>query len=116
LTQQETALTRWEKRKPLYERLGVMPKSYILNNYIEKDIYPADYVTRRLGEDGRQFRCIRFVQGGRQAEIARKTLWASANEGFAGDIMGLAGALMGGDAAAAGFAPRKRRRPWKSFI
>ncbi|MDR2770540.1 MAG: hypothetical protein LBB57_00720 [Clostridiales Family XIII bacterium] len=114
LTQQETALARWEKRKGLYERLGVMPKAYILNNYIEKDIYPADYVARRFAEDGRRFYCVRFVQGGRQAEIERKSLWAGAADGFTGDIAALAGALTGGDAGE--FAPRKRRRPWKSFI
>jgi hypothetical protein len=114
LTQQETALTRWEKRKVLYERLGVMPKSYILNNYIEKDIYPADYVARRFAEERQRFHCVRFAQGGRQAEIERKTLWASAAEGFADDIASLAGALTGTDAG--GSAPRKRRRRWKSFI
>jgi hypothetical protein len=114
LTQQETALARWERRKTLYERLGLMPKAYILNNYIEKDIYPADYVARRFAEERRQFHCVRFVQGGRQAEIERKTLWAGAAEGFKDDIAALADALVGGDAGAP--LPRKRRRPWKSFI
>ncbi|MDR2295977.1 MAG: hypothetical protein LBD95_04185 [Clostridiales Family XIII bacterium] len=112
LTQQETALARWEKRKPLYERLGILPKSYILNNYVEKDIYPADYVARRFAEERRLFRCVRFVQGGRQAEIERKTLWASAADGFTDDIAALAGALTGEDAGESG----KRRRRWKSFI
>jgi hypothetical protein len=114
LTQQETALSRWEKRKALYERLGVMPKAYILNNYVEKDIYPADYVARRFAEENRRFHCVRFAQGGRQAEIERKTLWTSAADGFAEDVAALAGALFGGDAG--GSVPRKRRRPWKSFI
>jgi hypothetical protein len=114
LTQQETALARWEKRKALYERLGVMPKAYILNNYIEKDIYPADYVARRFAEEERRFHCVRFVQGGRQAEIERKTLWASAADGFTDDIAALVDTLVGEDAG--GPAPRKRRRRWKSFI
>jgi hypothetical protein len=114
LTQQETALARWEKRKSLYERLCVMPKAYILNNYIEKDIYPADYVARRFAEEERAFHRIRFVRGGRQAEIERKTLWASAADGFTEDIEALTDALVGGDAGKAG--PRRRRRRWKSFI
>jgi hypothetical protein len=114
MTQQETALSRWEKRKTLYERLGVMPKAYILNNYVEKDIYPADYVARRFAEDGRQFHCVRFAQGGRQAEIERKSLWAGAADGFADDVAALTGALMGEGADEP--ASRKRRRRWKSFI
>ncbi|MDR2132366.1 MAG: hypothetical protein LBP30_03360 [Clostridiales Family XIII bacterium] len=114
LTQQETALARWEKRKALYERLCVMPKAYVLNNYVEKDIYPADYVARRFEEERERFHCVRFVQGGRRAEIERKTLWASAADGFADDIAALAGALTGETADA--FAARKRRRRWKSFI
>jgi hypothetical protein len=114
LTQQETALARWEKRRVLYERLGVMPKAYILNNYIEKDIYPVDYVARRLAEEEGRFYCVRFVRGGRQAEIERKTLWASAADGFADDIAALTDALVGGDGG--GSASRKRRKRWKSFI
>jgi hypothetical protein len=114
LTQQETALARWEKKRSLYERLGVMPKAYILNHYAEKDIYPADYVARRFAEDRQQFHCVRFAQGGRQAEIERKTLWTSAVDGFADDVAALAGAILGEDAG--GSVPRKRRRPWKSFI
>jgi hypothetical protein len=114
LTQQETALSRWEKRKPMYERLGIMPKAYILNNYIEKDIYPADYVARRFAEERRQFHCVRFVRDGRRAEIERKTLRTSASETFPDDIANLADAVTGaesGDTAA-----RKRRIRWKSFI
>jgi MinD-like ATPase involved in chromosome partitioning or flagellar assembly len=114
LTQQETALTRWEKRRVLYERLGVMPKAYILNNYIEKDICPADYVARRFAEEQRPFHRVRFVQGGRRAEIERKSLWVSAAEGFKDDVAALADALTGEDAGAP--APRRRRRSWKSFI
>jgi hypothetical protein len=114
LTQQETTLARWEKRKPLYERLGVMPKAYVLNHYMEKDIYPADYVARRFAEDLRQFHCVRFAQGGRQAEIEHKTLWAGTAGGFADDVATLAGALLGEDAG--GSASHKRRKRWKSFI
>jgi hypothetical protein len=114
LTQQETALSRWERKRPLYERLGVMPKAYVLNRYVEKDIYPADYVARRFAEERRQFHCVRLAQGGRQAEIERKSLWTGAADGFADDVAALAGALLGGDAGEP--ASRKRRKRWKSFI
>jgi hypothetical protein len=113
LTQQETALSRWERRRALYEKLCVAPKAYILNNYIEKDVYPADYVARRLAEE-RRFHCLRFTRDGRQAEIERKTLWASASEGFADDVADLASAII--DDYPAEPAARRRRKRWKSFI
>jgi hypothetical protein len=114
LTQQETVLSRWEKRKPLYERLGVMPKAYILNNYIEKDIYPADYVTRRFASERRQFHCVRFARDGRLAEIEHKTLRAIASDNFPDDISKLSDALTGEEPSEG--AGRKGRIRWKSFI
>jgi hypothetical protein len=113
LTQQETALARWEKRRPLYERLGVMPKAYILNNYIEKDIYPADYAARRLTVDRRQFHCVRFARDGRRAEIEHKTLRAIASDRFQEDITRLSDALTGAESSEG--AGRKGRMRWKSF-
>ncbi|MDR1245566.1 MAG: hypothetical protein LBK57_00880 [Clostridiales Family XIII bacterium] len=114
LTQQETALSRWEKRRTLYERLGVAPKAYVLNNYIENDIYPADYVARRFAAERRLFHCVRFVQNGRRAEIEHKTLRTNTDEGFADDITEIATAIMGEYPVLP--AAHKRRKRWKSFI
>jgi hypothetical protein len=113
LTQQETALSRWEKRRSLYEKLDIAPKSYILNNYAEKDIYPADYVARRFSEERQRFHCVRLAPDGRLAEIEHRSLWAGSDAGFAEDIEGLAAAVIDGYTLEP--AARKRRRFWKNF-
>jgi hypothetical protein len=114
LTQQETLLTRWEKRKPLYERLGIMPRAYILNHYMDKDIYPLEYIARRLGADRTDFHKVRFSYDGRQAEIERKTLWVSSETAFMTDINCLAESMTGG--ALGVMDGRKRKKKWRSFI
>ncbi|MDR3294867.1 MAG: hypothetical protein LBT26_03410 [Clostridiales Family XIII bacterium] len=115
LTQQETLLSRWEKRRPLYENLGITPKAFIINNYMENDIYPLEYVARRIGADKDEFHKVAFSYEGRRAEIEHKTLRRDAGGAFAQDIVRLTESLVGG--APERDARQKRRKlPWKSFI
>jgi hypothetical protein len=113
MTQQETLLARWEERKGLYEKLSVAPEAYILNHYMEKDIYPLEYVARRLGSGREKFHKIAFSYGGRRAEIERKTLRVT-EDAFAKDIVRLVDHITLG--AAGRSEAGKRRRKWKSFI
>ncbi|MDR0423994.1 MAG: hypothetical protein LBH39_00795 [Clostridiales Family XIII bacterium] len=114
MTQQESILARWEKRKPVYERLGILPSGYILNRYMDKDIYPLDYIAKRLEMDKGKFHKVSFSGSGRRAEIERKTLMANPGDAFPSDIARFVKRALGIDLDGIGGIKRKRR--WKNFI
>ncbi|MDR1571634.1 MAG: hypothetical protein LBS32_03830 [Clostridiales Family XIII bacterium] len=111
LTQQESALSRWERRRPVFAKLGIMPAAYVLNSYMDGDVYSSDYVAERIGTAKGELHRVSFSGLGRQAEIQRKTLWAAADRAFSDDVANLAHSAAGG---AFGLdALRKRRKRWK---
>ncbi|MDR1136321.1 MAG: hypothetical protein LBL49_09130 [Clostridiales Family XIII bacterium] len=114
MTQQESVLARWEKRKSVYERLGVTPDGYILNSYIDKDIYPLEYIAKRLAMDKNKFYKIAFSYGGRRAEIERKTLMGGSGDAFSCDVVRLTERVIGAESGSMN--PKKRKRHWKNFI
>jgi hypothetical protein len=114
MTQQETMLARWEKRKSVYERLDIMPKAYILNNYMEKDVYPLEYIAKRLGADRGKFHKVSLSHGGREAEIERKTLWVSSNSPFSADMIRFTESII--RVAPGQLSKQKRKKLWRSFI
>ena len=111
LTQQESVLSRWERRRAVFEKLGVMPSAYVMNSYMDKDIYSPDYVAERLGADKRRLYRVSFSALGRQAEIQRKTLRAAGDRAFTDDIAALVISAAGDTFSLTEL--EKRRKRWR---
>ena len=113
LRQTESSLARWEKRRSVYEKLNIRPRAFIVNMYLDRDIYPLDYVANRLNLDMGVFNKVCSSIEGRRAEVEKKTL-KTLDSCFKKDLNRLVDVLL----ARTPFEsiPRKRSSLWKSFI
>jgi hypothetical protein len=111
ITQNESCIARWEKRKNVYEKLGVGPKAFVLNKYKNTDIYSADYVAKRLRHEA-TIHTLVYSREGRRAEMEHKTL-ARLDLAYQRDVRRLVDAITRDDAQTA---ETQRRSGWKNFI
>ncbi len=114
ITQQESALRRYEKNRKLLDDLGVGIGAFVINKYYEQDPYGLSYLSDRL-ETGKE-RIFKVDSAGwsRQAEIDNKTLLEYKNETYTLDIIALANHILNKIGIAE--IQRQRKSRWKSFI
>jgi cellulose biosynthesis protein BcsQ len=114
VTQQESALRRYEKNRKLLEDLGVGVAAFIINKYYEQDPYGLSYLSDRLETGKEKLYKVDSAGWSRQAEIEGKTLLEYKNETYILDIIVLANLILN----KTGFAEirRQRKSRWKSFI
>jgi hypothetical protein len=113
MSQTESSLARWEKRRSVYRMLGIRPNAFILNMYNGRDIYPLDYVANRLSLETGVFQKVRCSSEGRRAEVEKKTL-KSLDLQFKKDVKRLTEIIL--TRTVLGAASRKRSSVWRSFI
>ncbi len=115
LTQNESALRRYEKNWLLYESLKLNFSGYIVNKYSEDSPYDLSYLSRRMGIERELLHKINLAGCGLQAEMDSKTLLGYREEKYIQDVGRIADTI-GGET---GFERLKNQRKgkWKiSFI
>lgn len=114
MTQQESAIRRYEKNRKLLDELGIEISAYVVNKYYDQDPFGLPYIADRL-EVGKE-KLYKIISAGysRQAEIDYRTLLGYKNEAYQADIIALANSIL----SKAGIAEiqRQRKSRWKSFI
>lgn len=94
LTQQETALRRFEKTKEIYAGLGFQLSTYIINKYQDMDPYSIKYIKERLDIPEHSIYNVESAGYSRQAEIDNKTLMEYRNDKFTQDIINIANYIL----------------------
>lgn len=113
MTQQESVLSRWEKNKGVYEKLGIYFDNYIINKYYEQDPYGIPYISKRLGIPEEQFTKVESAGYGRQAEMEYKTLMEYKGQKYIQNIGLICQVVLD----RLGIPVKKTRKTkWKSFI
>ncbi|MGI6731422.1 MAG: hypothetical protein ACOX5F_05900 [Anaerovoracaceae bacterium] len=94
LTQQETALRRFEKTKEVYNGLGISMSYYILNKYQDVDPYSLAYIKERLDISRQLVYKVDYSRYSRMAEMDYKSLMDYKNDLFTRDIMELSNSIL----------------------
>lgn len=112
LTQRETALSRWEKRKFLYDKLDIKFSLYIINKYEEKDLYSKNYIIKRIKLNSDQALSINKSGSGEIAEIEHKSMVELQDDLFTNDMKVLISALGFGSVEL----KKEKKKKWRNFI
>ncbi|MBR0596830.1 hypothetical protein [Sinanaerobacter chloroacetimidivorans] len=114
VTQQETSLSRYEKRKDIYDNVGVVFSDLILNKYVEHDFYDAAYVADRMQSEAQNVWKVSASDYAKQAEMEHMTLIDYKNDKFIQDIVELSNCIL----SKSGLPEIKKQRKniWRSFI
>ncbi|MGI6748656.1 MAG: hypothetical protein ACOX4V_10580 [Anaerovoracaceae bacterium] len=114
ISQQESAIRRFEKLKPLMAELNIKKAVYIINKYKEQDPYGLNYLSDRLNIGKDNIWKVASSDYYRQAEVDYKTLLEYKNEMYIQDISLVANSIL----HSKGFSLIKKQRKsrWKNFI
>lgn len=114
LTQQESAIKRYEKNRSIIDALEIGISAYVINKYFEEDPYGINYIADRMEVEKEKIWKLNSADYSRQAEIEYKTLLEYKNEAYMQGITGIANYIL----IKNGFAEIKSQRKsrWKSFI
>ena len=113
-TQQESAISRFEKSKKIMEELGIDTAAFVINKYYGQDPYSLSYISERLEVSREKLMKVDAADYSRQAEIDRKTLLDYRNEAYLSDIRNAANHIL----VRCGLPEirKQRKSRWKSFI
>jgi len=114
LTQQESILRRYERLKPVYDKLGFRFSRTIINQYIPEDPYDSEYIAKRNGIPKPELLKVEQSLFARQAEMEYKTLLSYKDSRYKEDIAEIAGAVMAQCGIRGADAPKRKK--WISFI
>ncbi|MDO4553044.1 MAG: hypothetical protein Q4C22_05855 [Bacillota bacterium] len=114
LSQRETALSRWERLRPIYKQLGLEFSAFIMNHFQEQDPYSQDYVCRRLDIGPEQLIKVAAADHGRLAEMERKSLLSYRNEKYTEGVTEVANRILAGCALPE--IEKQRKGRWRNFI
>ena len=114
MEQSESSVKRFEKKRGIYQKLGIDFNKYILSKYMENDPLTVSYVSSRLGIDKSLFMDVRWQDGGRISEIEYKSLLETGHEKYKSDILNIANDIM--QDMNLEKISLKRKRGWNSFI
>ncbi|MCR5481463.1 MAG: hypothetical protein K6F52_01520 [Clostridia bacterium] len=115
MTQNESALRRYEKNWLLYESLKLNFSGYIINKYSDDSPYDISYLSRRMGVEKEMLHRINLAGSGLQAEMDCRTLLGYREEKYIQDVEKIADRI----GSETGFEHLKNQRKgkWKiSFI
>jgi hypothetical protein len=74
VTQDESAISRWEQQEPIYQGFAIHFDSLIVNKYQNSHPYSLSYIAERLDLKLQSKNKIKFSSYGYQAEWEKKTL------------------------------------------
>lgn len=110
LTQGEIVIQRWERKRGLYNKLGILPDLYLLNSYLSQDTYNKAYIQERLGIPSSQLHTVGRSDRGWRAEKESRTFAAFEDDGTRAEIIEVLSAITGEV-----FGKERRRGFWKRF-
>jgi cellulose biosynthesis protein BcsQ len=87
ITQQETALKRYEELMPTYSLLGFEFKKLLINKYFIEDPYDREYITKRLKKDKNSVHFVKQNNNYRLAEATNKSLLEFKDDIYLKDIL-----------------------------
>lgn len=114
LTQQESALSRYEKLKHLYYQLQLKFSRVLCNRFEPEEAHTEQYLAKRLELEPSILRTIRNSENGWRAEAEAKTLLAYRGRQYRADIDRLVGEILSLAGLETGEETKKKR--WTSFI
>lgn len=114
ITQQESILRRYERIRPVYERLGVIFSSYIVNKYNERDPCDLRYIGERLSLSSEKLMKVEASGYERQAELDHRTLLSYKSGEYCRDIRLIANRIL--ENAQIDLIHAERKRKWMPFI
>ena len=115
LTQQETALRRYEELATTYVTLGFAFQRFIINKYYLDDPYDNKYIMSRIGVEKEAISFISQHNNYRQAEVSYKSLLEFKDENYSKDIINVSNHMLekiGLDK----IQNTRRNRKWINFI
>lgn len=86
ITQLETALKRFDEMLPIYTKLNLSFKRYLINKYYENDPYDQDYISKRIQVEDKLIFYINQNNNYRQAEASCRSLLEFKDENYTKDI------------------------------
>ena len=114
LTQQESMLKRYERLKPVCDKLGFRFSRTIINKYISEDPYDFEYIAKRNRIPKTELLKVEQSVFARQAEMEYKTLLSYKDSRYKEDIAEIAGAVLEQCGIRGADAPKRKK--WISFI
>ena len=114
-TQQESALTRLEKQRDIFDKSDISFDAVVVNKFYEKDPHSLGYIRSRMGLDKERISKISMADYERQAEMNHCTLMEFNNSDYEKDILNVANEILL-DIGGEGIRKRSRGLRWKSFI
>lgn len=114
ITQQESAIRRYEKNRKLLDELGIGISAFVINKYYEQDPFGLSYIADRLEIEKDKFFKVISAGYSRQAEIDYRTLLEYKNDAYQMDIIALTNSIL--NKAGIAEIQRQRKSRWKSFI
>ncbi|MGI6732831.1 MAG: hypothetical protein ACOX4J_01465 [Anaerovoracaceae bacterium] len=114
ITQQESILSRYERIRPVYERLGIDFSSYIVNKYDMQDPCDLRYIGERLSISRERLLKVEASGYERQAELDHRTLLSYKNEAYCKDIRLIANRIL--EHAQMDPVHVERKKKWPPFI
>jgi len=115
ITQQETALKRYEELMPIYSLLGFEFKKLLINKYFTEDPYDQEYITKRLKININSVHIVKQNNNYRLAEATNKSLLEFKDDIYSNDILEISNWIL----QVAGLDKinkLKRTKKWISFI
>jgi cellulose biosynthesis protein BcsQ len=115
ITQQESALKRYEELIPTYSMLGFEFKRFLINKFFTDDPYDQEYITKRLKIDKSKAQFIKQNNNYRLAEASNKSLLEFKDDIYSKDILDISNWML----QVAGLDKinkLKRNKKWISFI
>lgn len=114
ITQSEVCLRRLERRKPIYEALGVASDHILVNGYDGNDVYDLRDLRNRTEIKEENLWRLAFSPNGKKAEMDQRTIFGYKNDPSIDDFYALANRLL----LMVGLPEMntQRKKKWISFI
>lgn len=114
MTQHEICVRRLEKRKRIYEALGIALNPILVNQYDETHTYERRYLANRMEVSDDRLWKLAFSANGRKAEMDQRTIFGYKNDPCMEDFFTLANHLL----SMVGLPQMntQRKKKWISFI
>lgn len=94
LTQNESALRRYEWQRPLMEKLHLKTDRFVINKYDKSNPYNCRYITERLNLDPERTFTVRQSEYGGRAEYDERSLVNYPGSGFRKEIDAVAAKIL----------------------
>ncbi|MBQ9931412.1 MAG: hypothetical protein IJO79_03590 [Firmicutes bacterium] len=114
LTQQETALRRYEQMRRIYDMMEIRFDHWVINKFIPDDPYSLPLIAKRLHIPSEKLLPVDFAGYGREAEMDCRTLLSYRNEKYLSDITDLANRIL--EQTGFPLIEKPRKNKWNPFI